>query len=616
MIGNNYLSIKNNYPDLLLQLNTFRTEDEDFIELELIDNCTDINAKVTINNKKIFLHSSYNHLNESERWSFNFGDDCNLFVIFGGGFYYHVEYLLKTYPEKKFLIVEPSIKIFNEVIQSKDISKIIDNENVLVIVSSNSSEIAMLMAQIMINKGIQKFEVHCLPSYSKLFEEVYNSIEKDIFNVVKTLRSNIGTEYVHSLKWLRNYFENIQMVNVESMPLSEFSNSFNGFPAIIVSAGPSLEKQIELLRQSLDKFVIFSAGSAINALEKNSIIPHFMVAVDAEEIQDNIFKNINTSETSLLYSNSIRYSALRMFKGKKFWFKGNADRITEYYEEKSGFETDSIEMGPSCANIAMDLAVKLNCNPIIFIGQDLAYTNKELYTKDVIHPINMDSDIGDRIIVTDMFGNKTTTKSNFLVMKSYFEDYVKAHKKNDFINCTEGGLCINGMKHQSFSETLKELSKIEKSVFDIIEEEFSRIKSVMENHDFKNINKAFYQSIFDELQKVNLLSEERNEIIKALLNDENLINLDQAEGVIDEIIDEVLRITEALEAFNIHKNVFYPLGAAFFLSVRQTVYNKITGVESKLEKQRVILSGLEKQYVYYHKLVTELMIFFNNSKFL
>ncbi|MBM7615374.1 motility associated factor glycosyltransferase family protein [Alkaliphilus hydrothermalis] len=603
MLEKNMSKLEQHYPELYLGLTSCQYPVEDNINLTPVETNGYLNCRIKTQNAELFLHSAYDPSNEAEKWLSTLNQDVNFFVIVGGGLYHHIDYLVSKYPNKKILIIEPSYDILYNAVQRIDLTQYIENKNILFQVSQDTAELMMLLAQVLINKGIEKFELAYLTAYRQLYSSFCIDLERDIFNMIKTLRANIGTEYVHSRKWVHNTFKNLRKTNIDTYPLMSLFNKYEGMPALIVSAGPSLEKQIETLSNNLDKFIIIAAGSAVNALEKHSISPHMVVSVDAEEIQDNIFKNIKDKNITLAYSHSFRYSSLDLFQGKKYWFRGNADNIVDFYEESIGEKTDYIEIGPSCANEAMDIARRLGCNPLIFIGQDLAYTNEALYTKGVVHDLNMATDIGDRILVKDMYGKDITTKTAFLVMKAYFENYVRSHKSVNYINCTEGGLEILGMQHRAFKDVMAELSPLEVDIFKDIESKYKNTQNMFAQRNYRDNNKEFFNHVANEVEGISEKSKERLEKIQALKLSLPTLSIDQAQGKMDEIID----VTNQIENTKLHTSVLHSICAAYYLSVRQSSYSKLEGISDQKEKYKLLLEGIEKQYLYYEVILQSLI---------
>jgi hypothetical protein len=607
MYEQNLQLLKKTYPEVYLEVIDDSIPHESEILLERTHTKSGLkNLKINKEQKQFYLHSSYNPRSEANKWIDSSEFSTELVIVVGGGYYYHIDQLLCNHPDKKIIIVEPSREIFKSALENIDMKKYVENNNILLMLSKNPYHISLRVANLLINKGFQHFDLTCLQSYKTAYNHFYSELNNSIYETFKMLRSNIATEYVHSQKWMYNNIRNLTSTNIDSINISSYFKKFKGMPALIVAAGPSLNKQLPLLKGNLDKFVVIAAGSAVNILEKNNIIPHFVVAVDGEEVQDNIFKNIlNPDRITLIYSHSLRYSSQELFQGKKVWMKGNADETIEFFEDYVGIKSPTIEFGPSCANEAMEVARRLGCNQLIFIGQDLAYTDEQLYSKGAVHDLDIHSDIGDRIVMKDMYGNEIKTKTAFLVMKAYFENYIQQHNEVEYINCTEGGLEIKGMHHTTFQEVITHFIPHSTNVFDTIDNIYAEEYTKNEHENFKRKNRFFLEYVKNEAVEIKSLSEKRMKKTKKLLKIIEETRIDDFKIQ----FDEVNAWTEEIESFEVHNRIIHPIVAAFELAVRQNTYQKISGnpdLELK-ETYELLINGLKKQYDYYHVILTTLM---------
>jgi len=93
---------------------------------------------------------------------------------------------------------------------------------------------------------------------------------------------------------------------------------FKGIPGILVSAGPSLEKNIHLLKGLEDKCVIMAAGTAVRIMEDFGLAPHFMVGIDAGAKEGEIHSNVKNKDIYFIYSNQVSTYSVDGYKGPKF----------------------------------------------------------------------------------------------------------------------------------------------------------------------------------------------------------------------------------------------------------------------------------------------------------
>lgn len=163
-------------------------------------------------------------------------------------------------------------------------------------------------------------------------------------------------------------------------PLTEYKDAFKDKPAIIVSAGPSLNKNIEVLKKYKDNAIVFCVGTALRSLYRNNITPDFL----------NVIETVNTSlHYNLPISKDINFIAepytektfLDIEFKNRFVTPSLETDASRWFLEKAEKEFTPFETKGTVAYHALYSAYYLGCNPIILIGQDLAYTDGQCYSK-------------------------------------------------------------------------------------------------------------------------------------------------------------------------------------------------------------------------------------------
>lgn len=210
---------------------------------------------------------------------------------------------------------------------------------------------------------------------------------KEFDNIVSYLQNMIGS-YSLDLKYtkekiypsLKMLIENIPAL-MNEIPLAKYKHSLAGKTGVIVSAGPSLDKNIEILKKYRDKFVLFTVGTAVKTLYKNGIKPDFLCIIETYDSS----KQITGLDLKDVYFITEPYSnpALRKFDFKqilshisanspvnRFWAEIINENIEEYWSKGTVSYT------------ALNSARLLGCNKIILVGQDLAYVEGQCYSKE------------------------------------------------------------------------------------------------------------------------------------------------------------------------------------------------------------------------------------------
>src|SRR5690606_29193339 len=154
-------------------------------------------------------------------------------------------------------------------LSTKDLAKNIRQYGFRVVVSQdpiwNSNEVIL-------NHMGKNIVFRALPAYEKLFSDFLSMMQTNARDLIRQHRGNIATMERFKQQLLENYVDNV-VAFVQSCPVKVFFDRFENRPAIIVAAGPSLEKNIHMLNDLRERAVIIAAGSSIKALEKNGIKP-------------------------------------------------------------------------------------------------------------------------------------------------------------------------------------------------------------------------------------------------------------------------------------------------------------------------------------------------------
>ncbi len=430
---------------------------------------------VTINNKKNkwFVHSNYNATVEAERWVQSVDIKSRIIIILGMGMGYHIQELLKNIGQDTILIIiEPEIAIAKKLFQYKTIENIIMDERVRFILSDDEKDVANMIFDIFKNLFMENIEFKIFNNYSIDYFEMFNNVQKELYNTMNSLIVNMATREHFKYLWLANFIGNTSKI-CSSSNFKDLLNKFKGKPGIIVSAGPSLDKNIHLLKKLRNKAVIIAGGSAIRILKKKGIEPHFLVAIDGDPLEKDIFDDIDFQNNTLIYTNRLYYEIVKEYSEKKFLILDNEDELAKYFSDKYNLDLVQISPSQTVAGININVATLLGCNPVIFVGQDLAYTNLEHHADGAAHMCNFEEELKENpkkfIKVKDIFGNDTYTIKQFLtakreMMRKMAKEIEKGYM---FINATEGGIGLDICPNMTLKKVEKEFLQNE---FDSIED--------------------------------------------------------------------------------------------------------------------------------------------------
>ena len=156
---------------------------------------------------------------------------------------------------------------------------------------------------------------------------------------------------------------------------------FADVPAVIVGAGPSLDRNIADLAAWGGRALIISTDTAWRPLATAGIDPHIVVAVDPTDINGRHLTDVpSRRQPWLLAEGSVDPEALRQLKGRVGTFRVGPHHPWPWLQSL-GVERPVVRVSGSVITAAYDLALGFGCGPIIFTGADLAFTNVQPYCR-------------------------------------------------------------------------------------------------------------------------------------------------------------------------------------------------------------------------------------------
>lgn len=396
----------------------------------------------TIKINNMLIHSKYNPLREAEQICQKKINNSQLNIVFGigNGFLYDA-FLNADISKDKVLFIEPL-----EQLRKKRYTLY------TVIYGHNTQKIEQEITERLMNFS-NEVNIICTPNYDKIFAEEYVELLKLIKGIQNknTIYKNTITKFADL--WQENIIRNM-LYSYYSSNLSYLEGSLSK-PVVVASGGPSLTKQIPLLKKIRPFVLLIASGSTIHTLLKNEIEPDYIISIDGGMVNyDRHFKNLNLKCTELIYSITSKYEIQQTFTNKKYAFFDNEVSAQSSVLKEIGLTLPQIKGGGSVAHYALSIARYISYGPIALIGQDLAYTNNLTHAEGNKNMREIDRDYIEKrglVEVDGYYDEKVLTDYAFLTMRDNFEEIMRViDQPSNIYNCTEGGIKIRGMEQQSF----------------------------------------------------------------------------------------------------------------------------------------------------------------------
>ncbi|HED7487619.1 TPA: motility associated factor glycosyltransferase family protein [Campylobacter jejuni] len=536
-------------------------------ELILGKDNLDINLKDTSDNT--FLYE--NVIDELNTMLNTYNDKYLLYPVlyfygFGNGILFKA--LLQNKNHQHIVVFEKDIEIIWIMFHVLDFSNELQNSR-LMILQTSSLDIELFSNFCSSKPFFQFSRIYFLELMSHYYERFHEDVLELNKKLVQDFKDSIlshGNDPLDALQGIEQFVYNLpQMITHPSYKelLSKRKNLSD--TAIIVSTGPSLTKQLPLLKKYANKATIFCADSSYPILAKHGIKPDYVCMLERDEIVAECFNNdfgefdkdIVFIVKSVTHPHTIKYLQKN---NRAFILVSTYASFIQYLKlDYFGY----FNMGFSVAHMNFLLTIHLKYKNIILIGQDLAYakdgqTHSQGFIHANLHNGDYERDL-DRFSTTAYGGNgKVQSSEIWTLFRHNFEKDIVNIKMNYHIttyNCTEGGARIEGTIEKPF------LWACENLLHKDLNKPFEKLEPLSLNKQNEFLLKAYYK-VYQSIKHCRDFS---NKFIKSYNKIKNsfmsLQNSQENETLIKEIIKDIDKIkTQIDELYNTQKDLMQILG--------------------------------------------------------
>ncbi|EAJ3004003.1 motility associated factor glycosyltransferase family protein [Campylobacter coli] len=461
-------------------------------ELVLGKDNLDINLKDTSDNT--FLYE--NVIDEFNSMLNTYNDKYLLYPVlyfygFGNGILFKA--LLQNKNHQHIVVFEKDIEIIWIMFHILDFSHELQNAR-LIVLNTNKLEIQDYNELCSFKPFFQFSRIYFL----ELMSHYYERFHEDVLELNKKLAENFknsivshGNDPLDALQGIEQFVYNLpQMITHPSY--KELLSKRKGISdtAIIVSTGPSLTKQLPLLKKYASKATIFCADSSYPILAKHGIKPDYVCMLERTEITAEFFNHdFGEFDKDIIFicAGVVHPKAIEYLKGRnrKYLIIPRYLYFPIYIKLKY---FDFLYNTPSVAHMSYFLSVLLNHKNIIFIGQDLAYAeNGNSHPDDYQNSANYESQMYEHIL-TEAYGGKKEIKTHefWIFFKQILEAMIIKYHITTY-NCTEGGARIEGTIEKPFLWACENL--LDKD----LNKPFEKLEPLSLNKQNEFLLKAYYK---------------------------------------------------------------------------------------------------------------------------
>lgn len=403
------------------------------------------------NEKKRFFLADKNNYEKDIKELLNTVDDIkfdSLIIIFGIDTGEYLNDLYSVLCERnRILILEPNEEIFNY-----HKNKITNNNVKLFLYDKNT--LKRILYSVIDSYNFNNLYVHAFGNYAEVFKEEYELFIENLNIVYFTACSPLNMAYRFKEIFIKNLIGNLkEITNV--IPLNSYENINKGIPAIIVSAGPSLDKNLtEMVKHKaeIDKYFIIAGSRTLKALMLNGIKPDMIVSIDPVDDNYDMMKDYLNENIPLAFYEYSNRHLLSDYRGDKILLSTilvKTIKELEFLKEPY--------FGGSVAHPSIDIANYMGCSPIILVGQDLAFTYDKNHSDCATFQNDGKDNFEATLAVENIWGEKIRTTPTLNQFKAKMEEYIEYHSKINnvrFINVSYGAK-IEGAPYSELCDVVK-----------------------------------------------------------------------------------------------------------------------------------------------------------------
>lgn len=496
--------------------------------------------------RNLYLNGKRNVQDALDTWENRIGEvhkHAPVFLLGLGSGIYLKRVIACTDETVTVVVYEPSLSLFLKTLNEIDLSEEIENRPIAFMVKGISDKgMEQIIKQLVSEETVEflKCEIH--PNYRELFPEEILDAMKQIRKRTSFVLINNRAGVYFSTHLAKNQMQNMRFVcdGYNTRKLSEVI-PYDG-AAILVSAGPSLDKNVQELKKAKNKAFILAVDTAMKPLIRAGIVPDAFITIDAKKPLD-LVEMDEIRDVPIIAPPTANYDIIKKQRGKKiFYYDGYVLAMSSYLAV--GKFLPDVSRGGSVACSGLSLLYKMGFDTIILVGQDLAYLNDKTHAAGTIED---DLSVECQISVKGNYEENVTTTATLKLYVEWFENYIAGMKKRRnvrIINATEGGAFIKGTELMKLSDAIKE-NCTKETDFDAciqkMESEFSEeerkviikyLHSVPDEFDeIRNYAKSLYSSYQKVLQMSKSGKMDKNAYLKQLKKIKKLTKKSESKSV-------------------------------------------------------------------------------------
>ncbi|MFA6145478.1 MAG: motility associated factor glycosyltransferase family protein [Sulfurimonas sp.] len=363
---------------------------------------------------------------------------------------------------KHIVIIEPEPEILYIALNFMDLSEEILDGKIILKLSSQMTygDAINIMYKGDIKPYVKLYDLHFHSPFYYHYERDVQEMNQLLIRALRQMVLSHGNDTSDALIGIEQHVYNLPMMIANYKVQDLIANNKNKH-AVIISTGPSLAKQLPLLKQYAPYMTLICIDASLPILQQHGILPDIVVSMERVELTSKFFETISPEvkkHTYFVVSSLTHRKTIENLKGTKLVLAMRPLSYMRFFEMP---DYGYVGSGMSAANLGFQVAYYMKHESILLIGQDLAYAEDgKSHAKGHIFSENEVQHRDSDLLVTKYGGGgfiKTTQVWN--MFRNFFEKDIEytATTKISTYNCTEGGARIFGAIERPFAFVLNDI---------------------------------------------------------------------------------------------------------------------------------------------------------------
>ena len=370
---------------------------------------------------------------------------------------YFVNHILANASTQALIIIEKDLELFKLLCAYCDVSGLLSNPAIFFLIGSEQEKLYVPLRNIIKKRQWYLILRTLKPFYHMsslhLAKDYYLNALREVTVAASHSVSEFGNCPEDSLIGVENMLANLSVI-IRNPGINQLYGAFKGKPAIVASTGPSLDKNKHLLKGLEDKALLICPDASLPILLEMGVKPHLVTSLERVIQVTRYFQDIPAEQISDSYLAAcpvIRKESYDLYRGPKVIVYRNLDHF-----KWLGVERGILDIKASAGNMAFKIAAALGCDPIILVGQDLAFDRSGI-THAAGHAYGEKQEGFYAAGLLTVPGNDGQPIQTNTTLFGFLKDYEidVAEYTGTCVNATEGGAFIQGTAVMTLAEAIR-----------------------------------------------------------------------------------------------------------------------------------------------------------------